>query len=231
MQGSQGGSRPSDGMRSMLACAALLCAAAPAGAVEIDIVASGAGKPLADAVFSLEGARPATANGARAVMDQRGSQFLPHVLAVQSGTAVAFPNSDQIQHQVYSFSAAKKFDLPLYAGARTSPVTFDQPGIVVLGCNIHDWMIGYVVVVDTPYFGKSDAQGKLSIDAPPGTYRLRVWHERLNGAASEQQVVLAAGKPLSLNVSLDVAAEAPAKPGNERLKALQEKFRRLKATP
>ena len=88
-------------------------------------------------------------------MDQRGSQFVPHVLPVQAGTSVTFPNSDQIRHQVYSFSASKRFELPLYAGTSASPIRFDQPGIVVLGCNIHDWMIGYVVVLDTPYFGKT----------------------------------------------------------------------------
>lgn len=233
MQGSPRDNNRIAGTRSVLACVAMLCATSlPVMAVEITVAATGAGKPLADAVVSLQGARPLTAAaGARAVMDQHGSQFEPHVLAVQSGTSVAFPNSDQIQHQVYSFSAAKKFDLPLYAGTRATPIRFDQAGVAVLGCNIHDWMIGYVVVLETPYFGKTDAQGRVVIDAPAGTYRLRAWHERLNGAAHDQEVVLMAGKPLSLVVNLNVTAEAPVKPGNERLKALQEKFRRIKPAP
>lgn len=220
-------------VRRALACLFLWGAGClPVLAAEITLSATGAGKPLPDAVFSLQGSRTtAAAARAAAVMDQRGSQFQPHVLAVQSGTSVAFPNSDQIQHQVYSFSAAKKLDLPLYAGARATPVRFDQPGIVVLGCNIHDWMIGYVVVVETPYFGKTDAKGSAVIDAPPGTYRLVAWHERLNGIAQEQVVTLTADKPLSLSITLNVAPEAPAKPGNERLKALQEKFRRIKQAP
>ena len=203
-------------------------------AVELTVTASGNGQALADAVFSLESARAAAlpaAPGARAVMDQRGSQFVPHVLVVQAGTSVAFPNSDQIQHQVYSFSATKRFELPLYAGKQVGPIRFDQPGIVVLGCNIHDWMIGYIAVVDTPYFGKSDAQGRVVIDAPPGSYKLQAWHERQTGAVLQQEVTLVAGKPQSLPLALQVKAEAPARPGNDRLKALQEKFRKIKPTP
>ncbi|MEP6906360.1 MAG: methylamine utilization protein [Pseudoxanthomonas sp.] len=211
-----------------LACAAL---SNPALAVELAVSTSGGGMPLGEAVVSLkptrDGALPAGA-GTRAVMDQRGSQFTPRVLVVQAGTSVAFPNSDQIQHQVYSFSAIKRFELPLYAGKQVGPIRFDQPGVAVLGCNIHDWMIGYVVVVDTPYFAKSDAQGNLVIDAPPGVYTLQAWHERQTGAPHEQSITLVAGKRQSIMLALGVKAEAASRPGNDRLKALQEKFRRIK---
>ncbi len=218
----------------LLALIAGASACASAWSVELTVVASGGAQPLADAVFSLEStaaaASPSVA-ATRAVMDQRGSQFVPRVLAVRAGTAVAFPNSDQIQHQVYSFSATKRFELPLYAGKQVGPIRFDQPGVAVLGCNIHDWMIGYVVVVDTPYFGKTDAQGRLVLDAPPGKYRLQAWHERQTGGVAVREVALLAGKPQSLPIPLSVKAEAPARAGNDRLKALQEKFRRIKPTP
>lgn len=204
----------------------------PAGAAELDVSATGAGAALADAVVSLHAAQPSfAAPAARAIMDQRGSQFVPRVLPVQAGTSVVFPNSDQIRHQVYSFSASKRFELPLYAGTSASPIRFDQPGVVVLGCNIHDWMIGYIVVLDTPYFGKTGDDGKARLDAPAGKYRMRVWHPRLGGAPQEQDVTLAAGKPLAVAVALNVSAETPVRPGNDRLRALQEKFRKIKATP
>ena len=88
----------------------------------------------------------------RAVLDQKNRMFVPHVLPIQTGTAVTFPNSDNVRHQVYSFSPAKKFQLPLYAGTPAAPVVFDKPGVVTVGCNIHDQMSAYIVVVDTPYF-------------------------------------------------------------------------------
>ena len=110
-------------------------------------------------------------------MDQVDKQFKPRVLPVQTGTSVDFPNSDKILHHVYSFSAAKTFELPLYKDKPAAPVLFDEPGVVTLGCNVHDWMIGYVVVVDTPWFAKTGKDGKISIkDAPPGDYKAYIWH-------------------------------------------------------
>jgi len=99
------------------------------------------------------------------------------VLIVQTGTLVEFPNSDNVRHQVYSFSPAKKFELPLYGGTEAPPVVFDKPGVVVLGCNIHDWMIGYIYVSETPFFAKTDAAGTAAVnDLPPGEYSVRLWH-------------------------------------------------------
>jgi hypothetical protein len=99
------------------------------------------------------------------------------VLAVRSGTRVAFPNSDNIRHHVYSFSPAKHFELRLYQGTPSEPVLFDKPGAVVLGCNIHDWMVGYVYVTDDPWFAVSDAQGRVQLDSVPvGSYAVSLWH-------------------------------------------------------
>jgi hypothetical protein len=101
---------------------------------------------------------------------------------------VFFPNKDNIRHQVYSFSPAKQFELPLYAGTPAKPVVFDKPGIVVLGCNIHDWMIGYIYVSESPYFAKTGADGKAQLsDLPTRSYRVRVWHPRLQGSEGATQ--------------------------------------------
>ncbi|MDB5983098.1 MAG: hypothetical protein JWQ69_4113 [Pseudomonas sp.] len=135
------------------------------------------GKPLEDAVLTLQGPLGKTVAAPKADMDQRAHQFAPHVLAVHTGTQIAFPNSDNIRHQVYSFSPAKRFELRLYEGTPSLPVLFDKPGVVVLGCNIHDWMLGYVYVTDDPWFSVSDSEGALKLNAlPAGHYRVTLWH-------------------------------------------------------
>jgi hypothetical protein len=111
-------------------------------------------------------------------------EFLPKVQAVLVGTPLTFPNRDDVRHQVYSFSPAKRFELPLYTGIPQA-VVFDKPGVVVLGCNIHDWMVGYVYVSESPYFAKTNAEGKaLLTDLPPRAYVVRAWHPQL-GVAEE----------------------------------------------
>jgi plastocyanin len=210
---------------------ACLCLPVPATAAvaSLQLRVDDGAAPVADAVASLHAKATTAAGDARAVMDQRDTAFVPGVLPVQAGTSVSFPNSDSVQHQVYSFSAAKPFELPLYAGTPLQPVRFDTPGVVVVGCNIHDWMIGHIVVLDTPYFGKTDAAGRASLQAPPGAYRLRIWHPRL-GAPVERDVSLAAG---GTEQALTLALGPPPQErrGSERLRALQEKLRSLKREP
>ena len=136
-------------------------------------------------------------------VDQVDKQFVPYVKAVLVGSKVRFPNSDNIRHQVYSFSAAKKFELPLYAGANAPPVVFDKPGVVVLGCNIHDWMVGYIYVSETPYFAKTEAAGTASIaDLPPGEYTVRIWHPSMEHGeeTTARQVTLNADSPTSVSL-------------------------------
>ena len=174
------------------------------------------GQPLANAVLTLSG-QLAVAPGA-AIMDQRDKQFAPTVLAVRSGTSVKFPNSDNIRHQVYSFSPAKRFELRLYQGTPSEPVIFDKPGVVVLGCNIHDWMLGYVYVTDDPWFAVSDQAGRVKLDGlPPGTYQTTLWHPQspnmLPVAAGELQVVepsLQQRFTLQLSGPVQAAPAAPA---------------------
>src|SRR5688572_19256697 len=146
------------------------------------------GAPVTDAVVYATPEGRAAPPSRRAVMDQKNRMFVPHVLAVQTGTAVSFPNSDNVRHQVYSFSPAKKFQLPLYAGTPATPVVFDKPGVVAIGCNIHDQMSAYVVVVDTPHFavtgnGRAEMRGLAE-----GRYDVRVWHEGMRGEPPAQSV-------------------------------------------
>ncbi len=145
------------------------------------------GQPLADALLMLRGPLGGEVAAQPAVMDQMTRQFRPRVLAVRMGTAVAFPNSDNIRHHVYSFSAAKRFELRLYQGTPSEPVTFDKPGVVVLGCNIHDWMVGYVYVTDDPWFAVTDERGQVRLDGlPTGRYAVSLWHPRVPEMAPQQ---------------------------------------------
>lgn len=138
------------------------------------------GQPLRDALLTLRGPLADDAVQQTAVMDQVTRQFNPRVLAVRTGTAVTFPNSDNIRHHVYSFSPVKRFELRLYQGTPSEPVIFDKPGVVVLGCNIHDWMVGYVYVTDDPWFAVADEQGKVAFDAlPAGRYAASLWHPQV----------------------------------------------------
>ncbi|WP_372876285.1 methylamine utilization protein [Pseudomonas sp.] len=158
---------------------AMLCSISPAlwaASLQAELV-DAQGQPLAGAVLTLRGPLGAEAEPLSALMDQQAKQFVPNVLAVRSGTRVAFPNSDNIRHHVYSFSPTKRFELRLYQGTPSEPVLFDKPGAVVLGCNIHDWMVGYVYVTDDPWFAVSDAQGKVQLDSlPVGSYAVSLWH-------------------------------------------------------
>ena len=210
-------------LRAAIVAVLVLCL--PARAAEFVLTLSDGTGPVAEAVASLHGAA-AGSPAATAVMDQRNSEFVPGVLPVQVGTAVSFPNSDQVQHQVYSFSTPKPFELPLYAGTPRAPVVFDKPGVVVVGCNIHDWMIGYIVVLDTPHFGKSGADGVVRLAVRPGRYTLRVWHSRLAAAHEETIEIAADGGARSLALAL--GPPPPDRRGSDRVRALQDRLRNLR---
>ena len=165
-------------------------------------VQDGAGKPLPDAAVFLESreVRLVVKPVPGAEMAQNKRQFDPRVLVVPIGTAVTFPNRDTVRHHVYSFSATKTFDLKLYAGSDANPVLFDRAGIAVLGCNIHDNMTAWVVVVETPYYGRSAQAGSVVMNnVPAGNYRLRVWHPAMavGAAPTEQALVVGSGDAAS----------------------------------
>jgi hypothetical protein len=150
------------------------------------------------------------------VIDQRDKQFVPYVTALQVGTAVYFPNSDNIRHHVYSFSPAKKFELPLYSGVPAQPVVFDKVGFVTLGCNIHDWMIAYVAVLPTPYFQVTAKDGRALLkDLPAGMYRVEAWHPSLKGMPEKlaQQVEVAPSGSKNLQFILDLKPDFRARRG------------------
>lgn len=155
--------------------------AAAAFAAELTVgVADAAGRSLDEAVVALlpRGSVPALPPGAQAVIEQRARQFVPRVTVVQTGTPVQFPNHDTVRHHVYSFSPIKPFEIKLYVGTPAQPVVFDKPGTAVLGCNIHDQMVAWVHVVDTPWFAVT-REGKARIaQVPAGAYQLQVWHPR-----------------------------------------------------
>jgi plastocyanin len=146
-----------------------------------------AGKPVKDAVvyaLNLDNTAPAPHPIRDAIMDQQDEEFVPYVLPVQAGTTVYFPNKDNIRHHVYSLFPPKKFELMLSKGTPAAPVLFDRPGVVVLGCNIHDWMIAYIFVLETPYFAKTGEDGKVELqNLPQGTYELRAWHPLMKETA------------------------------------------------
>jgi len=150
------------------------------------------GKALGEAVLWIEPG-PSQSGTAPALMDQKRRQFAPYILPVQVGTTVSFPNSDPINHHVYSFSPAKRFELRMHQHkAAAQEVVFDQPGLVTLGCNIHDWMLGFILVLDSPWFTQADQDGRARLDFTPAPgQRLHVWHPRINEASETTQRALA----------------------------------------
>lgn len=185
-------------MRKFVRLLTLTLAFGPVAAATVQVtVQDGSGKPLSDAVVFLESAqaRAAMKPAQGAEIAQIAKQFDPRVLVVPVGTSVAFPNRDTVRHHVYSFSPAKTFELKLYTGTAASPVVFDKPGIAVLGCNIHDNMASWVVIVDTPYYGRSALAGTVVLNGvPAGNYRLRIWHPGLamGAPAADQALVVGA---------------------------------------
>ena len=198
-----------------MACTVLAAPGIAQASSALSVTVVGAdGKPVEGAVVLAEptAAAPRPAAGLRATMDQRNLKFVPDVLVVQTGTAVDFPNSDQVRHQVYSFSSAKTFQLALYAGRAHAPVVFDHAGLVTLGCNIHDSMVGYIWVTDSPWFGRTGANGTLQLRGlAPGDYHLRIWHPRLaeSGPQLQQQLHLADGASASADFHLRQALKPP----------------------
>ncbi len=195
--------RPRSDRTAFRACAclaALLCALAAAGnaraATLVITVQTSDGRPLQGAVVTAYALEP----GARkpqpikAVMDQVNRAFVPDLLVIPIGSTVTFPNSDSVSHQIYSFSPTKRFQLPLYRGTPYPPVHFDQAGVVTLGCNIHDEMVGYLVITDAPYYGRTDTKGTWSNEVARGRYRITIWHPRMRDEAADLERELTVGE-------------------------------------
>jgi plastocyanin len=141
-----------------------------------------------------------TNDGGHAIMDQRNETFVPHVLAITTGTTVDFPNSDRFYHNVFSLSKTRRFDLGRYAAGGSRSVTFDRPGIVRVFCDIHTHMSAFILVFSHPFFALTDEQGRYHIDnVPPGTYSVVAWHE---GTAADPKPVTIADTDAELDFTI-----------------------------
>ena len=197
-------------------CAALFASFSMAAAVTVQVATNaGASATGMIIVFDPLDATPSAVlpeAAPKASIDQVDKRFIPHINVLRTGTSVTFPNSDHIRHQVYSFSQPKVFTLKLYAGAQAPPVTFDRPGLVVLGCNIHDNMVAFVAVVDSPYFAKLPSSGTAVLELPAGRYRLRAWHPKLVQPLASQEIVvkgIALTAPLVATINVDSSTVSP----------------------
>ncbi len=187
---------------SLVALVALVAQTALAAQQTLTVNIDGRATAGVAVSVQVRGTRAQAAPGTQADMGQRNKAFTPLLLVIQTGTNVHFPNFDTVRHHVYSFSPTRKFEIKLYAGTPAEPVIFDKAGTATLGCNIHDRMLGYIHVVDTPYFGVTDAQGQLTLDLPPGDHRVRVWAPAMTEAMPGVELALHAGAgPVTLNVN------------------------------
>lgn len=184
---------------SLLAVAALGCAlCAPARAATFNAhVVDQDGRPVADAVVVLRGAdmpAPASKLSSEKTVDQRNEVFVPLVTIVPRGGGIVFTNNDRTMHQVYSFSPVKQFEFTLNHGQATPRVTFDKTGVAAIGCNIHDHMIAYAFVTDSPWTILTGQDGRANFaDIPPGNYQMTVWHPRLPPGAAPAPTQVAIG--------------------------------------
>lgn len=160
---------------------------AAAAGISVEVI-DAKGAPVENAVLSfypVSGKAPPS-SVKTVIIDQVDKEFLPEVTVVPLGTPVFFPNSDSIRHQLYSLSKTKSFEIPLYSGTPSNPIVFDKPGVVTLGCNIHDWMLAYIYVADTPYYVKTDSGGKARMEGlGEEQYTVTVWHPRMKTAVKD----------------------------------------------
>ena len=200
----------------LLAMACLPIAAEAASSTISGRVVSPDGKGIAQAVVFVNepGASTAAASGSTAEMDQLNKTFVPGVLPVVVGTRVHFPNRDQIHHHVYSFSRIKTFELPLYKGEDAPPVLFDKVGVVKVGCNIHDWMSGIVLVLPNAHYTVTDTEGRFTLaGVPSGGHALAAWHAQHRGKLEDNTQRIDVGDgALEVNFTLTLDA-ARARPG------------------
>ncbi|NNG44511.1 methylamine utilization protein [Pseudoalteromonas sp. NEC-BIFX-2020_002] len=170
------------------------------------------GAPLSNTVVEHVNANSVTTQDNLSIleMDQVDKQFSPVLLIAQQGQQVNFPNSDNIRHHVYSFSPTKPFQLKLYSGQPEKPITFDNEGIVVLGCNIHDSMVGYIYVSKNKHVYQSDEQGRIELKNVTLPVQLSAWNPLQKATLEEKKIIsLAINTPNNIQLSLQTADPAP----------------------
>jgi plastocyanin len=177
------------------------------------------GKPIANAVVFVQepASLPPAAASSTAIMDQFNKTFVPEMLPIAVGTQVRFPNRDQIRHHVYSFSRPKRFELPLYKGEDAPPVLFDKPGVVKIGCNIHDWMSAIILVLPNEHFAVTREDGTFALPGlGAGTYTITAWHAQSRDKTEDvaQHITIAdQDSQLSFKLSLAPVRSRPATRG------------------
>ncbi|WP_227515428.1 methylamine utilization protein [Marinobacter salinus] len=186
---------------------------------------TGGNTPVADALVYLD--KPDTTTPVSAEIYQKDRRFHPHVTVIPVGSHVEFPNRDNTQHHVYSFSPAKTFNIELYAGKPEAPVLFDKPGIVELGCNIHDHMQAFIVVTATSKIGRTNGNGRvtLSLEQSPSPERpltLNIWHPRLTDNTKPVRRTLESINPDAITIELE-----PEPTADGSMNLLQQRFREL----
>jgi plastocyanin len=198
-------------VRSFLLVLAFASAVSPLAAAPLSVrVIDATGRPVRDAVVTLHpsgGAARAPHSGGKFTVAQQNLQFRPFLTIVPVGADVSFPNLDPTKHHVYSFSAAKKFELKLFAKDQSRTVHFDKSGVVALGCNIHDQMSAFIVVTDSAWTARTNTQGMVTFgDAPNAPARLTVWHPYLRAPGGQLQQSVS---PAQRNASFQVRLRPP----------------------
>jgi plastocyanin len=191
--------------------------ASPAAAGDVNaLVRDAKGQPVPDAIVVAAPESGTPVNPARPgleTVDQISREFVPYVKPIAVGSSVSFPNKDNIRHHVYSFSPPKVFELPLYTGTPANPVVFDRPGVVTIGCNIHDWMIAHIYVSESPHVGRTDSHGRVVLtNLRPGRYAVRVWHPRLDAAEASTRRSVTVSETGAVEVTWQVSLGADLRP-------------------
>ncbi|MEX2130272.1 MAG: methylamine utilization protein [Pseudohongiellaceae bacterium] len=190
----------------------LLCCATASQAetLRLTVTDSETGQSLENAVVELISAAAAV-TPQQAVLDQIDKEFVPPVTVIPQGSRVNFPNSDDILHHVYSFSAAKTFDIPLYGQGTNSSYeeVFETAGVVEIGCNIHDWMLAYIYVAESALAGTTDATGMVDLTGlTPGSHQLKIWHPRMPGTAGLTQTIqIQTGATTELSLAVELGRD------------------------
>jgi plastocyanin len=213
--------------RAVAAGIVCLWAAAPVAASDLEVRVSAGGAPLHDVVIAVHGEAHSPVTGRQHVIDQVDKRFVPHVAAIRVGDRVSFPNSDDIRHHVYSFSPAKSFELPLYHGIPSEPVTFERPGKVVLGCNIHDGMSAYVYVLTAEHYALAADGTAHFADLAPGRYEIALWHPRQARASEDVRHPVTLGDA-DASLAFELALESRPAAIAAKLSPLEAKFRALR---
>lgn len=205
------------GARYWLLCLALgFPAALPATPLQVRVV-DHQGGGVAGVVVYLEprepAAMPSPADGPPLEIAQDERRFAPYVGVIRAGQPVLFTNHDDITHHVYSFNGPARFSFHIRPGEENRLDEFDTAGVIAMGCNIHDWMSGYLLVLDTPYHGRTEAGGQARLEAPAGEYRLTAWHPQMREEESLDTVVsLPSGGAVELRLTRPMA-EIPRQEG------------------